>query len=72
MNVATCPVLHFNNNASFQLLGYSSHHYLALFDLGANDLSPLIDDLDQEIALLHQFALLTGCIHLRSTYRIGS
>ena len=38
--------------------------YLALLDLGADDLPPLLDDLDEEVTLLQQLALLPRRVHL--------
>lgn len=44
--------------------------HLALLDLAANDLPPLLDDVDEEVALLHEFALLAGRVHLGMTGRV--
>lgn len=40
--------------------------HLPLFDLAANDLPPLLNNVNQDVALLQELALLTGCIHLRT------
>lgn len=39
--------------------------HLPLLDLAADDLPPLLDDVDQEVTLVHQLALLAGRVHLR-------
>ena len=39
--------------------------HLPLLDLAANDLPPLLNDVDQDIALLQELALLAGRVHLR-------
>lgn len=41
--------------------------HLPLFDLAANDLPPLLNDVNQQVALLHELALLAGCIHLETS-----
>lgn len=40
--------------------------YLPLLDLVADDLPPLLNDVNQDIALLQELALLTGRVHLGS------
>lgn len=40
--------------------------HLPLLDLAANDLPPLLNDVNQDIALIHELTLLTGRVHLRS------
>lgn len=40
--------------------------HLPLLDLAANDLPPLLNDVNQDIALLQELALLAGCVHLRT------
>lgn len=40
--------------------------HLALLDLAADDLPPLLDDVNQEVALFHELPLLAGRIHLRT------
>lgn len=38
--------------------------YLSLLNLAAYNLPPLLDDVNQDVALLHQFALLVRGVHL--------
>lgn len=52
------------------LLSTRSPH-LPLLDLVADDLPPLLDDLDQDVALLQELALLTGRVHLRTESQTG-
>lgn len=40
--------------------------HLPLLDLAANDLPPLLNDVNQDVALLHELTLLTGRVHLRT------
>lgn len=40
--------------------------HLPLLDLAANELPPLLNDVNQDITLLHELPLLTGRIHLRT------
>lgn len=40
--------------------------HLPLLDLVANDLPPLLNNVNQDITLLQELALLTGRIHLRT------
>lgn len=38
--------------------------YLSLLNFGADDLSPLLYDINQEITFLHELGLLSSCINL--------
>lgn len=40
--------------------------YLPLLDLAADDLPPLLNDVNQEITLFHELALLAGRVDLRT------
>lgn len=52
---------------AIKFLAPSEHSpHLPLLDLAANDLPPLLNDVNQEIALLDELALLTGRVHLRT------
>jgi len=40
--------------------------HLPLLDLVADDLPPLLDDVNQDVALLQELALLAGHVYLRT------
>lgn len=46
------------------LISAAKSPYLPFLNLVANYLSPLLDDVDQSVALIQELTLLAGCIHL--------
>lgn len=43
-----------------------TEEYLSFLDLGGYYLSPLLDDVNEQVTLLQQLVFLSGCVYLRT------